>query len=69
MYGLRHGATSTDEVLPARKTGVCRAYIAKAIEYGLDAAIVNTSHRYCLVEPDLDLLEMVDAFAKIDGSP
>ena len=55
--------------LPGRKIGVCRAYAAKAIEYGLDAAIVNITHHYGQVEPDPELLELVDAYAKMDGSP
>ncbi len=54
--------------LPGRKVGVCRAYIAKAAEYGLDAAIVNTSHYFGQIEPAPELLELVDAFAKMDGS-
>jgi len=55
--------------LPGRKVGVCRAYLAKAVEYGLDAAIVNVSHKYGTVEPAAELLELVDAYAKMDGSP
>ncbi len=55
--------------LPGRKVGVCRAYVAKAMEYGLDAAIVNVAHHYGLVEPAAELLELVDAYAKMDGSP
>ncbi len=55
--------------MPARKIGVCRAYLAKAMEYGLDAAIVNVAHHYGKVDPDPDLLELVDAYAKMDGSP
>jgi len=54
--------------LPGRKIGVCRAYVAKAMEYGLDAGIVNTAHHYGLIEPDEGLLELVDAYAKMDGS-
>jgi cobalamin-dependent methionine synthase I len=54
--------------LPARKVGVCRAYMAKAMEYGLDAGIVNTSHQYGSVAPAPELLELVDAYAKLDGS-
>jgi 5-methyltetrahydrofolate corrinoid/iron sulfur protein methyltransferase len=54
--------------LPGRKIGVCRAYVAKAMEYGLDAGIVNVAHHYGLVEPAPDLLELVDAYAKMDGS-
>jgi cobalamin-dependent methionine synthase I len=54
--------------LPGRKIGLCRAYVAKAMEYGLDSGIVNVSHHYGRVEPDPNLLELVDAFAKMDGS-
>jgi hypothetical protein len=38
------------------------------MEYGLDAGIVNIAHRYGTVEPAPELLELVDAFAKMDGS-
>jgi len=54
--------------LPGRKIGICRAYVAKAAEYGLDAAIVNVAHHYGRVEPAPELLELVDAFARMDGS-
>ena len=54
--------------LPGRKIGLCRAYIAKGMEYGLDAGIVNTAPGYGTVEPDSKLLELVDAYAKMDGS-
>ena len=62
------GVSNSVRDLPARKIGVCRAYVAKAMEYGLDAGIVNTAHRYGLTPPDPDFLELVDAFAKMDGS-
>ncbi|MFQ6034398.1 MAG: hypothetical protein ACE5NM_00940 [Sedimentisphaerales bacterium] len=54
--------------LPGRKIGVCRAYLAKAMEYGLDAAIVNVAHHYGQIEPAAELLELVDAYANMDGS-
>lgn len=54
--------------LPGRKVGVTRAYLAKAMEYGLDAAIVNVAHHYGMIEPAPELLELVDAYAKMDGS-
>jgi cobalamin-dependent methionine synthase I len=54
--------------LPGRKIGVCRAYVAKAMEYGLDGGIVNVSHHYGTSEAAQDLLELVDAYAKMDGS-
>jgi len=62
------GISNCARDLPARKTGVCRAYVAKAMEYGLDAAIANVAHHYGSVDPDADLLELVDAYAKMDGS-
>jgi len=62
------GISNCARDLPARKIGICRAYAAKAMEYGLDAAIVNVAHHYGEVEPAADLLELVDAYAKMDGS-
>ncbi|HUV41235.1 MAG TPA: methylenetetrahydrofolate reductase C-terminal domain-containing protein [Sedimentisphaerales bacterium] len=62
------GVSNSVRELPGRRIGVCRAYLAKAIEYGLDAAIVNVAHRYGTVEPDAELMELVDAYAQMDGS-
>ena len=62
------GISNSVRDLPARKVGVCRAYLAKATEYGLDAAILDVAHRYGFVEPAPELLELVDAYAKMDGS-
>ena len=61
------GVTNCSRDLPARKIGVMRAYVHKAMEYGLDAGIVNTKHRLYEGNADPTLLEMVDAFAKMDG--
>ena len=62
------GVSNCARDLPGRKIGVCRAYVAKGAEYGLDAAIVNVGHRYGQVEPNAELMELVDAYAKMDGS-
>ncbi len=62
------GISNSVRDLPARKVGVCRAYVAKAMEYGLDAGIVNTAHQYGSVEAAPELLELVDAYAQMDGS-
>ena len=62
------GISNSVRDLPARKIGVCRAYVAKAMEYGLDAGIVNTSHQYGSVEAPPELLELVAAYAQMDGS-
>jgi len=63
------GVSNAVRDLPGRRIGVCRAYVAKAMEYGLDAGIVNVTHKYGTVEPDPKLYELVDAFARMDGSP
>lgn len=62
------GVSNSVRDLPGRKIGVCRAYVAKAMEYGLDAGIINVAHHYGTLEPDAGLLELVDAYAKMDGS-
>ncbi|MFB0524626.1 MAG: dihydropteroate synthase [Phycisphaerae bacterium] len=62
------GVSNCVRDLPGRNIGVCRAYVAKAMEHGLDAAIVNVAHRYGSVEPAPELLELIDAYAKMDGS-
>jgi len=62
------GVSNCARDLPGRKIGICRAYVAKAMEYGLDAAIVNVGHHYGQVEPDQKLLDLVDAYARMDGS-
>ena len=54
--------------LPGRKIGICRAYVAKAMECGLDAGIVNTGHRYGEKEVDAELLKLIEAYAALDGS-
>ncbi len=62
------GISNSVRDLPGRRIGVCRAYVAKAMEYGLDAGIVNVAHHYGRVPADPDLVKLVDAFAKMDGS-
>ncbi|MHA1571610.1 MAG: dihydropteroate synthase [Alphaproteobacteria bacterium] len=63
------GVSNCARDLPARKVGVCRAYVAKAMEYGLDAGIVNTAHHFGQSPAAPELLELVEAYAKMDGSP
>jgi methylenetetrahydrofolate reductase (NADPH) len=55
--------------LPGRAIGVCRAYVATAMEYGLDAAFVNVAHHYGESPADPRLLELVNSYAEIDGTP
>jgi cobalamin-dependent methionine synthase I len=63
------GISNCSRDLPGRKIGICRAYVAKAMEYGLDCAIADPAHRFGRSDPDPQLLELVDAYAKMDGSP
>ena len=62
------GISNSVRDLPARKIGVCRAYVAKAMEYGLDAGIVNTSHQYGSVEAPPELLDSSPPTPSMDGS-
>lgn len=55
--------------VPSRKIGVARAYVAKAMEYGLDAAFVDVTRHYGESPADPKLLELIDAYAEMDGSP
>lgn len=57
------------EGIPSRKVGVSRAYVAKAIEYGLDTAFVDITRHYGQSPADPTLLELIDACAQVDGSP
>jgi len=65
---LSLGVTNAVRDLPGRRTGVCRAYLAKARAYGLDAAIVNVMHDYGKRPAAPDLLEFVSAFSGQNGS-
>jgi len=55
--------------LPGRKVGICRAYVDRAMQSGLDAGIVNVSHHFGRGQPDPQLQKLVNAFAGLDGSP
>ena len=62
------GVSNCCRDLPGRKIGIARAYVAKAMEYGLDAGIVNVAHRYGEKPADPELLELIDAYTKLDGN-
>jgi len=53
----------------SRAVGVCRAYVARAMEYGLDAAYVDVTRHYGESPADPKLVELIDAFVDMDGSP
>ena len=65
---LSLGVTNAVRDLPGRRTGVCRAYLAAAMGFGLDAAIVNVLHDYGKRAPAPDLSAFVDAFVRQDGA-
>ncbi len=62
------GITNCVRDLPGRKIGVARAYTEVAMRYGLDAAILNLAHQFGLKPADPKLVELVEAFANMDGS-
>ena len=62
------GVSNCCRDLPGRRIGICRAYVAKAMECGLDAGIVNVGHRYGEKPVDAELLKLIDAYANLDGS-
>jgi hypothetical protein len=62
------GVSNCCRDLPGRRIGICRAYVAKAMEYGLDAGIVNVAHRYGEKPVDEGLYKLIDAYANMDGS-
>jgi methylenetetrahydrofolate reductase (NADPH) len=61
------GISNSCRDLPGRKIGICRAYVEKAMEYGLDAGIVNAAHKFGNKPADPKLVELVAAYAAMDG--
>jgi len=62
------GITNCARDLPGRKVGVMRAYVHKAMEYGMDAGIVNVKSRLHEGQAAPELLELVEAYARMDRS-
>ncbi|MDD5134423.1 MAG: methylenetetrahydrofolate reductase C-terminal domain-containing protein [Phycisphaerae bacterium] len=62
------GITNSVRDLPGRKIGVVRAYVEVAMRYGLDAGIVNVSHKLGTKPADPELVQLVEAYANMDGS-
>ena len=62
------GISNCARDLPGRKIGICRAYVAKAMEYGLDSGIVNPAHHFGESDANPELLGLVSAYANMDGS-
>ncbi len=61
------GVSNCCRDLPGRKIGICRAYVEKAMECGLDAGIVNAAHKFGATPADPKLVELVAAYAAMDG--
>lgn len=61
------GVSNSCRDLPGRKVGICRAYVAVGMEYGLDAGIVNAAHKFGNKPADPKLVELVQAYALMDG--
>ncbi len=61
------GVSNCCRDLPGRKIGIARAYVEKAMEYGLDAGIVNTAHEFGNKPADPKLVELINAYAQMDG--
>jgi len=62
------GISNSVRDLPARKVGLMRAFVHRAMEYGMDSGIVNVKHHLDKGQADTELLKLVDAFAAMDGS-
>jgi len=45
-----------------------RAFVHRAMEYGMDSGIVNVKHHLESGQADSELLKLVDVFAAMDGS-
>jgi len=61
------GVSNCCRDLPGRKIGICRAYVETAMQYGLDAGIVNAANRFGSSPADPQLVKLVAAFAAMDG--
>lgn len=62
------GVTNSARDLPGRKIGLMRAFVHKAMEYGLDAGIVNVKNHLHQGQADPELLKLVTTYAEMDGS-
>ena len=63
-----HLSVMRGKYLPARKIGIMRAYTHVAMKYGCDAGIVNVEHQLYGRNAAPELVEMIEAYAQMDGS-
>ena len=61
------GISNSCRDLPGRRIGIARAFVEVAMEYGLDAGIVNVEHHFGESPADTELVDLVKAYAKMDG--
>lgn len=61
------GVSNSCRDLPGRKIGIMRAYVEVGMRYGLDAGIVNAKHKFGDKPADPKLVELVEAYAAMDG--
>ena len=61
------GVSNCCRDLPGRKIGICRAYVEVGMRHGLDAGIVNAAHKFGNKPADPKLVELVEAYAAMDG--
>ncbi|MHC4551217.1 MAG: methylenetetrahydrofolate reductase C-terminal domain-containing protein, partial [Planctomycetota bacterium] len=61
------GVSNSCRDLPGRRIGICRAYVAKAMECGLDAGIVNAAQRYGEQAVDPELYKLIEAYDNLNG--
>ncbi len=54
--------------LPGRSIGVCRAYVALAMQYGLGACVADAQRHYGQLPADPHLILLAKAYAEMDGS-
>lgn len=62
------GISNCARDLPSQRAAVIKAYLHKAMDYGLDAAIIDVRKDWFECAPDKELTELVSAFAALDGS-
>jgi 5-methyltetrahydrofolate--homocysteine methyltransferase len=62
------GVSNCARDLPGRKIGIMRAYTHTAMKYGCDAGIVNTKHKLYDGTPAPELMDLIGAYATMDGS-
>ncbi len=61
------GVSNWPHGVKKRRIGHIRAFVKVAMDYGLDAAIVDVTHLYGVKPADEELVQLVEMFASLDG--